>query len=75
MINANLPAEVKLKEALEAPAGHGFNLRESDELVDVVKSGVIDPVVVTREVVKNAASTIANEIAIGAAILFQDSEK
>lgn len=75
LLNANLPAELKLDEALKAPVGHGFNLRKSDKLVDMVKDGVIDPIVVTREVVKNSASAVGNAITVGAALIFTDTKK
>lgn len=74
LINANLPAEVKLDEALKSQ-GKGYNLRESDKLVDVVKAGVIDPVVVTREVIKNATSAIGGAITIGGSLIFEDKEE
>lgn len=73
--NANLPVELKLNEALNAPSGHGFNLRKGGKLVDMVKEGVIDPVVVVREVVKNSISAISTAITIGAGIIFEDQEK
>lgn len=72
--NAGFESEVKLREALDAPYGHGFNLRESDKLVDVVKSGVIDPVTVPREVIKNATSAIGGALTIGAVLIFEDKE-
>lgn len=74
LVNANLPAELKLDEALKAPQGQGFNLRKDDKLVDVVKAGVIDPVVVVREVIKNATSAIGGAITVGAALVFIDKE-
>lgn len=75
LINANLPAEIKLVEALAAPKGHGFNLRKGDKLVDMVKEGIIDPVVVPREVIRNATSAIGGAVTIGASLIFTDDEK
>lgn len=74
MHNANLPAELKLEQALDAPEGFGFNLREGDELVDLVASGILDPYMVVREVVTNAVSIAAGAVTIGAVIVFSDSE-
>lgn len=74
LINAGFEAEVKLREALEAPYGKGYNLREGDKLVDVVKSGVIDPVTVPREVIKNSISAIGGALTIGAVLIFEDKE-
>lgn len=75
MGNANLPVDVKLEEALNAPEGFGFNLRESGELVDLVKEGILDPYLVVQEVVTNASSIAANAVTIGALITFIDEEK
>lgn len=75
LVNANLPAEIKLAEALNAPKGQGFNLRRGDKLVDVIKDGIIDPVVVPREVIKNATSAIGGAVTIGASLIFTDTPK
>lgn len=75
MVNANLPADDKLTEALSAPDGFGFNLRENGELVDLVKAGILDPYMVLREVITNAASTAATAVTLGAIITFIDEEK
>lgn len=75
LLNANFPAELKLNEALNAKPGYGFNLRKSDELVDVVKDGVVDPVVVTREVIKNSSGAIGNALTVGGALIFTDSKE
>ncbi len=74
LINANYPAELKLEEALNAPKGHGYNLKEGDELVDVVKDGVVDPYVVVREVITHASSVAAETIKIGLGIVFTNTE-
>lgn len=75
MENAALPPDVKLAEALAAPAGHGFNLREGGEVVDLVKAGVLDPALVVEQVVTNAASTAANAVSLGALITFVNKEE
>lgn len=74
LINANLPAEIKLKEALEAPLGHGFNLREGGELVDMVKSGVLDPALVVSQVVRNATASATDMLTTDTLIVFEDAE-
>lgn len=73
LVNANLPAELKLDEALNAKPGYGYNLRKDAELVDVIKDGVIDPVVVTREVIRNATSAIGGAVTVGASLIFVDT--
>lgn len=75
MENAALAPDVKLNEALVAPDGHGFNLRASGELVDLVKAGILDPALVVEEVVKNAAVTAANAVSLGAIITFIDKKE
>lgn len=75
MSNANLPADDKLSEALNAPEGQGYNLREGTVLTDLVASGILDPYLVIQEVVINASSTAANAVTIGAIICFIDEEK
>lgn len=75
MSNANLPADDKLEEALNAPEGYGFNLREGGELTDLFATGILDPYLVIQEVVTNASSTAANAVTIGAAITFIDKEE
>lgn len=74
MVNANLPADEKLEEALNAEEGFGFNLRQGGELVDLAESGVLDPYLVLKEVITNASSTAANAVTIGAIITFIDRE-
>jgi len=73
LINANLPAELKLDEALKAPKGQGYNLKEGDQLVDVVKSGVVDPYVVVREVITHATGMAAETIKVGLGVVFADN--
>lgn len=75
LINANLPAELKLDEALKAKKGFGYNLKKSGELVDVVKDGVIDPYVVVREVITHATGMAAETIKVGLGIVFENTEK
>lgn len=75
LINANLPAEIKMAEALNAPKDHGFNLREGGELVDMFKAGIIDPKLVTEQVIKNATASAADMLAADTLIVFQDKEE
>lgn len=75
LINANYPAELKLDEALKAPKGYGYDLKKSDKLVDVIRSGVIDPYTVVREVITHATSMIAETIKLGLGVVFENTEK
>lgn len=74
LINANLPSESKLEEALNAKEGWGFNLR-TGKLVDVIEDGVVDPYIVVREVIKNSLGTVAKAITVGGALVFEDTPK
>jgi chaperonin GroEL len=53
--NAGLEGSVVVNKVREAKAGHGLNA-QSEEYVDLVKAGVVDPVKVTRSALENAAS-------------------
>src|SRR3990167_2345120 len=74
MDNANLPADVKLSQVLEAPYGYGFNLKKADELVDLVAEGILDPYLVIEQVVENSASMAANVVTIDCLNIFIDKE-
>jgi hypothetical protein len=44
-----------------APENYGFDLRSiTDKPIDLIKAGVVDPALVVKEVVTNAASVAAN---------------
>lgn len=75
LLNANLPAELKLDEALKAPKGFGFNLREGGELVDMVKSGVLDPALVVEQVIKNATASATDMLTTETLITFEDDKE
>ena len=57
--NAGLEGSVVVNDVRKAKAGQGLNV-DTGELVDMVKSGIIDPAMVTRSALQNAAS-IAQE--------------
>lgn len=65
MTNAGLNAEKALWKVQEAPLWHGYNLRNiTDEPVDLLKEGVVDPALVIKEVVRNATSVISQLITV-----------
>lgn len=74
LTNANLEAEVKLNEVLGAKPGWGYNLRQSDELVDMVKEGILDPKLAIQEAIKNAASFASNILKVDTLIVDEDKE-
>lgn len=73
--NANLSPDVKLAELLAAPMGSGYNLRESGDLVDMVKSGILDPTLVVEQVITNATSVSANALTTDVLLVFEDREE
>jgi len=72
--NAGLSADVKLNEVLSAEYPMGFNLRQGPELVNVIESGVLDPVLVVKQIVENASSIAGNMVTVGVVITFQNKE-
>jgi chaperonin GroEL len=71
--NAGLEGSVTVNEVRSAPAGHGLNV-EDGEVEDLVKAGIIDPTMVTRSALQNAAS-IAKNILTTEAIVAEAPEK
>lgn len=73
MWNAGEKGEYRLGKMLEQPIGYGYNLRNmSVEPVDLRKEGVIDPTLVIKEVVRNAASIASGLITTTVLINFTD---
>ena len=71
--NAGLEGSVVVNDVRKAKAGQGLNV-DTGELVDMVKSGIIDPAMVTRSALQNAAS-IAKNILTTEAIVAEAPEK
>jgi chaperonin GroEL len=59
--NAGMEGSVVVGKVKELKAGHGLDV-ESGEYVDLVKVGIIDPAMVTRSALQNAASIAKNII-------------
>jgi chaperonin GroEL len=57
--NAGLEASVIVNQVRSAKKGQGMNV-ETNEMVDLVKAGIIDPAMVTRSALQNAASIAKN---------------
>ena len=53
--NAGLEGSVVVNDVRKAKKGHGLNV-DTGEIVDLVKAGIIDPAMVTRSALQNAAS-------------------
>jgi chaperonin GroEL len=71
--NAGLEGSVVVNEVRNSEKGHGLNA-DSGEVVDLVEAGVIDPAMVTRSALQNAAS-IAKNILTTEAIVAEIPEK
>jgi chaperonin GroEL len=71
--NAGLEGSVVVDKVRQAPKGHGLNV-DSGEVEDLVKSGIIDPTMVTRSALQNAAS-IAKNILTTEAVVAEAPEK
>lgn len=70
MENAGLNAQALLSEVEKAEKGFGINVMAPEKgLIDLKKSGIIDPAKVTEEAVKNAISIAATAITMGALIV------
>src|ERR687886_355599 len=71
--NAGLEGSVVVNQVREADTGQGLNV-ESGEVEDLVKAGIIDPTMVTRSALQNAAS-IAKNILTTEAVVAEPPEK
>jgi chaperonin GroEL len=71
--NAGLEGSVVVNEVRNAKAGFGLNV-DTNEMVDLVKAGIIDPAMVTRSALQNAAS-IGKNILTTEAIVAEAPER
>ncbi len=71
--NAGLEGSVVVDKVRNAPAGQGLNV-DTGEVEDLVKAGIIDPTMVTRSALQNAAS-IAKNILTTEAVVAEAPEK
>src|SRR5439155_19446139 len=71
--NAGLEGSVVVDAIHRGTKGHGLNV-ETGEYEDLVKAGIIDPTMVTRSALQNAAS-IAKSILMTEAIVAEPPEK
>jgi chaperonin GroEL len=71
--NAGLEGSVVVDQIRKGTKGHGLNV-DTGEYQDLVKAGIIDPTMVTRSALQNAAS-IAKNILTTEAIVAEPPEK
>jgi chaperonin GroEL len=72
LANAAMDVDKLSMAALQAPYGMGYNIREGDELVDLFKTGILDPKLVVEQVIKNATSVAANALTCNALVIYDD---
>src|SRR6187399_403827 len=70
--NAGLEGSVVVNNVRKATQGHGLNV-DTNEVEDLVKAGIIDPTMVTRSALQNAAS-IAKNILMTEAVVAEPPE-
>ena len=71
--NAGLEGSVVVDKVSKAAKGQGLNV-DTNEIEDLVKAGIIDPTMVTRSALQNAAS-IAKNILMTEAVVAEPPEK
>jgi chaperonin GroEL len=71
--NGGLEGSLVIDQIRKAPKGQGLNV-ETGEYEDLVKAGIIDPTMVTRSALQNAAS-IAKNILTTEAIVAEPPDK
>jgi len=71
MINAGQDPGYHLSQVLQAKPGYGFNVMNmTDEPIDLIKAGVIDPVKVLKSVVENSTDVAGIAITLNGSITF-----
>lgn len=74
--NSGVNAEKLLFQLQDAPEGYGFDLRNiGDKPVDLVKAGVIDPALVMKEVITNAASVASKLLTTSSGIMLANRDE
>lgn len=73
MHNAGEKADYRLGKILEKEIGFGYDLKNlTDEPIDLREAGILDPALVIKEVVRNAASVAGRLITSTVLIVFSD---
>ena len=66
--NANVSADVKMEGVLTRPKGTGYNAK-TDEYVDMLDAGILDPKKVTRIALESAASVAGTLLTTACAVI------
>jgi len=74
--NSGANAEKLLAQLQDAPMGYGFNLRDITAApIDLIKAGVVDPALVVKEFVTNAASAASKLLTTSSGITLVDRDQ
>lgn len=74
--NAGLNSEALLAQVQAAKPGQGVDVMNYDgKLIDLKKSGVVDPARVTHEAIQNAVSIAATAMTMGALVVYLPEKK
>jgi chaperonin GroEL len=74
--NSGVNPERLLFQLQDAPENYGFDLRNvTDKPVDLIKGGVVDPALVVKEVVTNAASVAAKLLTTSSGITLANRDE
>ncbi|MBL6634299.1 MAG: chaperonin GroEL [Thermoleophilia bacterium] len=71
--NAGLEGSIVVGKVRELPAGQGLNV-DTGDYIDLVDAGIIDPAMVTRSALQNAASIAKNIITTECVVVQQPEE-
>ena len=66
--NANVSADVKMEQVLKATGGSGYNAK-TDEYVNMIEQGILDPKKVTRIALESAASISGTLLTTACAVI------
>ena len=69
MENSGINADEWLPQVKASKSGQGVDVNNPTKLVDLKKSGIIDPVLVTKQAVQNAASIAGTSMTMGALVV------
>ncbi len=67
--NAGLNPDEWLPKIRSGKAGHGVDVNDASQLIDLKKAGIIDPSRVTKEALQNAASIAGTAMTMGALVV------
>lgn len=74
--NGGANTEKLLAMVQDAPQGYGFDLRNiTDKPIDLINVGVVDPALVIKEVINNAASVAAKLLTTSSGIILEDRDE